>query len=86
MRYVTLSMAEAERETFLADLHVGVINIARKDRGTLTVPMWYVFEPSGKIAIVTERGSRKGRLLQEAGTTSSSRCNLNVGSRLTAPN
>jgi len=32
IRYVTLSMAEAERETFLADLHVGVINIARKDR------------------------------------------------------
>ena len=64
---MSLKMTKAEREAFLADLHVGVISIAEKDRGPLTAPIWYGSEPGGEIWILTGRDSRKGRLLREAG-------------------
>ena len=64
---MSLKMTKPEREVFLADLHVGVISIAEKDRGPLTAPIWYGYEPGGELWILTERTSRKGRLLQEAG-------------------
>jgi nitroimidazol reductase NimA-like FMN-containing flavoprotein (pyridoxamine 5'-phosphate oxidase superfamily) len=64
---MSLKMTKAERETFLSDLHVGVISIAEKDRGPLTAPIWYGYEPGGELWILTDRNSRKGRLLQEAG-------------------
>jgi nitroimidazol reductase NimA-like FMN-containing flavoprotein (pyridoxamine 5'-phosphate oxidase superfamily) len=64
---MSLKMSKSERETFLADLHVGVISIAEKDRGPLTAPIWYGYEPGGELWILTDRSSRKGRLLQEAG-------------------
>ncbi len=64
---MSLKMTKAERESFLADLHVGVISIAEKDRGPLAAPIWYDYEPGGELWILTERESRKGRLLREAG-------------------
>jgi nitroimidazol reductase NimA-like FMN-containing flavoprotein (pyridoxamine 5'-phosphate oxidase superfamily) len=64
---MSLKMSKAEREAFLADLHVGVISIAEKDRGPLTAPIWYGYEPGGELWILTDRSSRKGRLLKEAG-------------------
>jgi nitroimidazol reductase NimA-like FMN-containing flavoprotein (pyridoxamine 5'-phosphate oxidase superfamily) len=60
-------MTKAERETFLADLHVGVISIADKDRGPLTAPIWYDYEPGGELWILTGRDSLKGRLLVDTG-------------------
>ena len=64
---MSLKMTKTEREAFLAELHVGVISIAEKDRGPLTAPIWYGYEPGGELWILTERNSRKGRLLREAG-------------------
>jgi nitroimidazol reductase NimA-like FMN-containing flavoprotein (pyridoxamine 5'-phosphate oxidase superfamily) len=61
------NMTKTERETFLADLHVGVISIAEKDRGPLTAPIWYDYEPGGDLWILTGRDSRKGRLLLDVG-------------------
>jgi nitroimidazol reductase NimA-like FMN-containing flavoprotein (pyridoxamine 5'-phosphate oxidase superfamily) len=46
---------------------VGVISIAEPGRGPLTVPIWYGYEPGGELVILTDRGSRKGRLLEKAG-------------------
>jgi nitroimidazol reductase NimA-like FMN-containing flavoprotein (pyridoxamine 5'-phosphate oxidase superfamily) len=60
-----LRMSKAEREAFLAGVHVGVISIAEPGRGPLSAPIWYGYEPGGELWIVTERGSRKGRLLRE---------------------
>jgi nitroimidazol reductase NimA-like FMN-containing flavoprotein (pyridoxamine 5'-phosphate oxidase superfamily) len=57
-------MTKSERESFLADLHVGVISIAEKDRGPLTAPIWYDYEPGGELWILTGRGSLKGKLLE----------------------
>jgi nitroimidazol reductase NimA-like FMN-containing flavoprotein (pyridoxamine 5'-phosphate oxidase superfamily) len=62
---MSLKMTKAEREAFLAGVHVGVISIAESERGPLTAPIWYAYEPDGELWIVTGRDSRKGRLLQE---------------------
>lgn len=56
-------MTRGEREAFLADVRVGVLSISDGTRGPLTVPVWYGYEPGGEIWFVTERDSRKGKLL-----------------------
>lgn len=57
------SMSQAEKEAFLADLHVGVIGINDPDHGPLTVPIWYDYQPGGELWIITGSQSRKGKLL-----------------------
>ena len=59
-----LRMTHAEREAFLADVHVGVLSIPEPGRGPLAAPIWYGYEPGGEIWVVTGRDSRKGRLLR----------------------
>ena len=63
---MSLQMSKDEREAFLAGVHVGVLSISDPSRGPLTVPIWYGYEPGGELWVVTERGSRKGRLLEAA--------------------
>ena len=67
---MSLAMTRAEREAFLADLHVGVISIAEPGHGPLTVPIWYDYQPGGELWVITGRDSRKGRLLDSAGRLS----------------
>jgi nitroimidazol reductase NimA-like FMN-containing flavoprotein (pyridoxamine 5'-phosphate oxidase superfamily) len=63
-------MSREEREAFLADVHVGVLCLEEGGRGPLGVPIWYAYTPGGELWFVTERGSRKGRLLERAGRVS----------------
>lgn len=63
---MSTAMSREERETFLASLRVGVISVAESGRGPLTVPIWYGYQPGGEVWIVTDRGSRKGKLLSAA--------------------
>jgi hypothetical protein len=63
---MSLVMSRKEREDFLAGVHVGIISIAEPGRAPLAVPIWYGYAPGGELWVVTERGSRKGRLLAEA--------------------
>jgi nitroimidazol reductase NimA-like FMN-containing flavoprotein (pyridoxamine 5'-phosphate oxidase superfamily) len=67
---MSLAMTRAEREAFLADVHVGVINIPEPGRGGLTVPIWYDYAPGGPLWFVTDAESRKARLLEAAGCLS----------------
>jgi nitroimidazol reductase NimA-like FMN-containing flavoprotein (pyridoxamine 5'-phosphate oxidase superfamily) len=64
---MAVTMTRPEREAFLADVHVGMISIAEDNRGPLTVPIWYVYEPGGELRVATGKHSRKGRLLAHAG-------------------
>ena len=64
---MSLAMTKQEREAFLADVHVGVISIEEAGRGPLTVPIWYDYQPGGELWIITDRASRKGKLLDAAG-------------------
>jgi PPOX class probable F420-dependent enzyme len=56
-------MTAAEKQAFLAELHVGVLAIPQPDAGPLTVPVWYDYQPGGTLWFLTDRDSRKGRLL-----------------------
>lgn len=60
---MSLAMTKSEREKFLAALHVGVISMEDPGRGPLTVPIWYAYEPGGELCVITDRDSRKGKLL-----------------------
>lgn len=67
---MSLAMTRAERETFLADVHVAVISVAHERRAPLTLPVWYRYEPGGAIAFVTGGASRKAALIRRAGRLS----------------
>jgi len=60
-------MSQTERETFLADLHVGVLSIPRPAGAPLSAPVWYGYEPGADLWVLTGPQSRKGKLL-EVGT------------------
>ena len=59
-------MTVAEREAFLADVHVGILAIDEPGRGPLALPVWYQVE-DGKIIMGMSGTSLKARLLRAAG-------------------
>ena len=61
------NMTRAEREAFLAGVHVGVISIEQTDAPPICVPIWYDYRPDVGVWILTEAKSAKGRALQAAG-------------------
>jgi nitroimidazol reductase NimA-like FMN-containing flavoprotein (pyridoxamine 5'-phosphate oxidase superfamily) len=58
-------MTTAEKQEFLAGLHVGVVAIPEHGRGPLCVPVWYDYRPGGDLWFITGPDSRKGRLLSQ---------------------
>jgi PPOX class probable F420-dependent enzyme len=65
-----LTMTVAEREEFLAAVHVGVLTVARADGPPVTAPVWYRYAPGGGVEFVTGRGSEKARALERSGQAS----------------
>ena len=72
-------MSVAEREQFLAGLHVGVLSVAEMERAgevggegraPLTVPVWYDYQAGGQVSVITGRSSRKGLAIRAAGRMS----------------
>ena len=62
---MSTTMNETQREEFLASVHVGIVSLPEPDRGPLTVPIWYDYKSGGELWFLTEKQSRKGRLLSE---------------------
>lgn len=62
---MSLRMSREERETFLADLHVGVVSIGRQNKAPLTAPIWYDYEPGGKVWMITGTDSLKAAALAD---------------------
>jgi len=61
-------MSAAEREEFLAGVHVGVLSAATGKKGrTLAVPVWYGYQPGGLLTVLTGRRSRKAAAMRAAG-------------------
>src|SRR5580693_1635100 len=61
-------MSSAEREAFLADVHVGVLAVAAgQGRGPLTTPVWYSYQPGGLVTVTTGGSSSKARAIAAAG-------------------
>lgn len=67
---MALNMTKAERERFLADVHVGIVSVGEAGRGPLAAPIWYRYEPGGEVVFVTGESSRKAGLLRAAGRAS----------------
>lgn len=68
---MTLVMTLDERQSYLAELHVGVVSVAGGDgRAPLTVPIWYRYEPGGLLSFITGANSRKAHALRAAGRCS----------------
>jgi uncharacterized protein len=62
------SFSETERQEFLAALHVGVLSVAATNgRPPASVPIWYDYTPGGNIRVNTGAGSRKAKLIEQAG-------------------
>lgn len=61
-----LRMTEAERQEFLAGVHVGVLGLERQDGPPLVLPVWYAYEPGGDVEVLTGEASLKGRLATAA--------------------
>jgi hypothetical protein len=63
-----MALSREERELFLAEPHVAALAVdAGPDRGPLTVPIWYQYEPGGDVWIMTGLESRKYELIKAAG-------------------
>lgn len=62
-------MTTAEREAFLTDLHVGILSIARDDKGPLALPIWYLYS-GGEVTISMSSSSAKAALLRQLGRAS----------------
>jgi hypothetical protein len=61
-------LSARDRELFLAEPHIAALSVsAGPDRGPLTVPIWYQYEPGGEAWVLTGAGSRKARLIEAAG-------------------
>jgi hypothetical protein len=63
-------MSKAQREAFLAAVHVGIISVNDPGRAPLTVPIWYHYEPGSLIRLITGGESRKANLIRRAGRLS----------------
>jgi hypothetical protein len=62
------AMSAAEREQFLAGLHVGVLSVAAgAGRAPLAVPVRYDYQAGGQVSVITGRSSRKGVAVLAAG-------------------
>ncbi|MFD7441790.1 pyridoxamine 5'-phosphate oxidase family protein [Streptomyces sp. NPDC059909] len=63
-----MALTREECEQFLARPHVAALAVAAgPERGPLTVPIWYQYEPGGEVWIMTGAGSRKNKLISAAG-------------------
>jgi len=64
---MSLTMTKPERDAFLADVHVGVISIERDGQAPLSAPIWYDYDPTVGLRVITGKTSRKSRALAAAG-------------------
>jgi hypothetical protein len=60
------AMTKAEREAFLADVHVGVLAVDEAGRGPMALPIWYRYV-DGVVEIGMNGESLKAHLLRAAG-------------------
>lgn len=67
---MSLAMTKKEREAFLGDVRIGVLTVADGERGPLTCPVWYRYEPGGDVVFVTGKNSKKAARLRAAGRAS----------------
>ena len=63
-------MSTAQREAFLAEIHIGVLTAARDGGAPLAAPVWYSYRAGGDVIFSFESTSEKIRLLEASGRAS----------------
>lgn len=61
------TMTDTERDTFLAEPHLGILSIARQDKGPLVAPIWYRYVPGRPIEMCMGASSAKAHRLRAEG-------------------
>lgn len=61
---MSYKMKREEAEAFLAGLHVGIVSVNGINRGPITVPVWYAYEPGGELRFCTGKQTRKAKMFQ----------------------
>ncbi len=65
---MSVSMSRAEREAFLAEVHVGVLAVeAGQGKGPILTPVWYSYGPGGRVSVNTGGSSNKARAIAAVG-------------------
>ncbi|WP_278260454.1 pyridoxamine 5'-phosphate oxidase family protein [Nocardia sp. AG03] len=62
-----MALTHTEKQEFLARPHVAALSVGLPDRGPLTVPIWYAYEPGGRPWITTLPSSTKMAAITAAG-------------------
>ena len=63
-----MALSIEDRQAFLAEPHVAALSVnGEADRGPLTVPIWYGYEPGAELWVLTPAASRKTVLIEAAG-------------------
>jgi PPOX class probable F420-dependent enzyme len=62
-------MSVAQREEFLAGVHVGILSIQRDGKGPLALPIWYRYD-DGQVLVHMDGESVKAKLLRRHGRAS----------------
>lgn len=60
---MTRAMTEAEREEFLADVHIGVLGLPIEGKAPLQAPVWYRYEAGGDLYLTVAQHTYKARLI-----------------------
>jgi general stress protein 26 len=63
-------MSETQREEFLEGVHVGIVSLQEPGRGPLACPIWYDYKRGGELWFLTDKRTRKERLLSVSGRIS----------------
>ena len=59
---MSYKMTKSEAEAFLAGVHVGILSVNGINRGPISVPVWYAYEPGGEIRFCTAKDSLKAKM------------------------
>ena len=61
-----MKMSNDERESYLSEVHVGVLSVPRQGRGPLSAPIWYDYSLGGDVVMFIDKHSVKADCLKQA--------------------
>jgi nitroimidazol reductase NimA-like FMN-containing flavoprotein (pyridoxamine 5'-phosphate oxidase superfamily) len=64
---MSYTMTKDEREAFLEDLHVGILSVVAPDRGPISIPIWYLYQPEGELIFCSVKSARKVEMIRSTG-------------------
>ena len=60
-----MKMSIDERESYLSEVHIGVLSVPRQGRGPLSAPIWYDYSSGGNVVMFIDKHSVKSGYLKQ---------------------